>query len=140
MKQHPVHNEIYVTKDGRVFRELTPSVDSGGYHQIRNGKFRQRRHVLVLETYHGPRPEGAVSRHLNGDPRDDRPENLAWGSQSENLLDSVRHGTHRSGALITEKQRAEIKQRRASGESGKSLAAEYGISQQRVCDIYKDRK
>jgi hypothetical protein len=37
------------------------------------------------------------ARHLNGNPADNRwPENLAWGTQSENNLDRVRHGTFRN--------------------------------------------
>ena len=51
-------------------------------------------HRLVLEAFVGPRPEGMVARHLNGDPGDNRLENLAWGTQSENNYDKVRHGTH----------------------------------------------
>src|SRR5262249_12949164 len=33
-------------------------------------------------------------RHLNGIRTDNRPENLAWGTKSENMQDAVRHGTH----------------------------------------------
>jgi len=77
MKQHPYHHELWVTPDGRVFRELHPSKDDAGYHQLRNGKFRQRRHVLVAETYHGLKPfPKAVVRHKNGDESDDAAINL----------------------------------------------------------------
>lgn len=51
-------------------------------------------HQLVLFAFAGPRPAGMVARHLNGDPTDNRPENLAWGTHSENNYDAVRHGTH----------------------------------------------
>lgn len=52
-------------------------------------------HVLVCEAFHGPKPfEGAVARHLNDDKRDNRSSNIAWGTQSENVLDAVRNGVH----------------------------------------------
>jgi hypothetical protein len=51
-------------------------------------------HHLIAETFHGPRPEGMVVRHLNGNPLDNRAENLRWGTYTENNLDAVAHGTH----------------------------------------------
>jgi hypothetical protein len=36
-------------------------------------------------------PGRPVIRHLNGDPTDCRPENLTWGSESENARDRVAH-------------------------------------------------
>ena len=50
-------------------------------------------HHLVLEAFVGPRPEGALARHLNGNRTDNRAENLRWGTASENALDRVEHGT-----------------------------------------------
>lgn len=51
-------------------------------------------HYLVLETFVGPRPDGLVACHGNGDPVDNRVENLRWDTQSANILDAVMHGTH----------------------------------------------
>ncbi len=68
-----------------------------GYKKVRiGGRGHNSRYVhqFVLEAFAGPRPDGMVARHLNGDPTDNRPENLAWGTQSENMADAVRHGTH----------------------------------------------
>lgn len=53
-------------------------------------------HTLVLEAFHGPCPDGLQGRHVNGDSHDNRAENLRWGTNSENTLDQVRHGTHRN--------------------------------------------
>lgn len=51
-------------------------------------------HRLVLNAFVGPCPdEGLMCRHLNGDPADNRVENLAWGTAKQNAEDMVRHGT-----------------------------------------------
>src|SRR5262245_18248010 len=36
-------------------------------------------HVLVLETFVGPRPAGQQCRHLDGNKENNRLTNLAWG-------------------------------------------------------------
>ena len=53
-------------------------------------------HHLVLETFVGERPDGMVTRHLNGDSLDNRLENLAYGTHEQNVTDRSRQGkTHR---------------------------------------------
>lgn len=56
-------------------------------------------HCLVLEAFVGPRPEGLIARHLDGDESnpalyDEKGEHrLAWGDWFENAADRYRHGT-----------------------------------------------
>ena len=43
-------------------------------------------HRAVCEAFHGPPPfDGAYVLHINEDAYDNRPENLKWGTQRENL-------------------------------------------------------
>jgi len=43
-------------------------------------------HQLVCEAFHGPKPfPDAVVLHLDEDAHNNRPENLKWGTQKENL-------------------------------------------------------
>ena len=51
-------------------------------------------HRVILETFVGPAPEGAVARHLNDVRTDNRLENLAWGTQQENVDDMLRNSGH----------------------------------------------
>lgn len=51
-------------------------------------------HRAVCEAWHGPAPEGLVCRHLDGDPLNSTPGNLAWGTVAENSQDQLRHGRH----------------------------------------------
>jgi hypothetical protein len=53
-------------------------------------------HRLVLSAFCGSPETGQECRHLNGIQTDNRIENLAWGSRSENSIDQVNHGTHRN--------------------------------------------
>lgn len=48
---------------------------------------------LVCSSYHGPAPfEGAVVDHIDGNKHNNRPDNLEWVTQSENLLRSAEAG------------------------------------------------
>lgn len=104
---------IWVTPDGQhVYKftrrsrnsqyrwhELTRTAfTSHGYRQVGfsvNGKMLYPRvHHLVMDAFGEPKPSDAHEiRHLNGNRRDNRIENLAWGTRRENWQDSVRHGT-----------------------------------------------
>lgn len=79
-------------------RILHPGTERGGYLYVtlrRSGlQYHRKIHQLVCATFNGPRPEGTVTRHLDGDPLNNIPVNLAWGSSSENNFDLVRHGRH----------------------------------------------
>ena len=80
-------------KNGRV---LSPfKGDANGHQVISIGK-RDRRyvHVLVLEVFVGPRPEGYEACHNDGDPHNNALSNLRWDSASANQRDRLQHGTH----------------------------------------------
>lgn len=106
----PNYPQHAVTETGRVFswakttrhrlgkiRELAQSAHETGYRYVRfqyQGKYRYFTvHRLVAELFLPPPREGqTLVRHLNGDPADNRAENLAWGTQKENMADCIRHG------------------------------------------------
>ena len=78
---------------------LKPYLRDDGYSQVTlygpGGKPDSQRflvHELVALAFLGPRPTGMHIRHLDGDPGNSVPENLAYGSPSENMLDVKRHG------------------------------------------------
>ena len=86
------------------WRDLRLITDGHGYYQVwltrktplPNGKRAKwfGVHQLVLLAFVGPRPEGMVVRHvLTNDPKDNRLENLAYGTTKENHADKWRHGT-----------------------------------------------
>ena len=46
-------------------------------------------HQLVMLAFVGPPPVGMEVRHLNGNPTDNRLENLSYGTRTENILDVI---------------------------------------------------
>lgn len=50
-------------------------------------------HFLVCSAFHGPRPQEMEVCHINGDAKDNRADNLRWGTRGENMVDKQRHGT-----------------------------------------------
>ena len=54
-------------------------------------------HRLVWEHYHGPIPEGMCIDHINGNPLDDRLENLRCVSERTNHRNQKMHKRNTSG-------------------------------------------
>jgi hypothetical protein len=76
------------------WKRLEPTPQYWGHIAVRVGRIGYRFvHRLVLEAFVGPCPEGMECRHLDGDPANNRLENLRWGTHRENAADQVRHGT-----------------------------------------------
>lgn len=48
-------------------------------------------HALVAEAFIGPRPEGQVVRHKDGDSLNNRSSNLEYGTVKDNNLDKMIH-------------------------------------------------
>jgi hypothetical protein len=83
---------------GQVLRGIAQHHGHLMVNPRRDGRMRQLFvHRLVLEAFIGPCPPGMMCRHLNGNPSDNRLENLRWGTPKENAEDSTRHGTHANG-------------------------------------------
>ena len=52
-------------------------------------------HHLVLLAFVGKCPYGQETRHMNGNPKDNRLVNLRWGTHKENMEDKKRHRMQR---------------------------------------------
>lgn len=91
---------------GKVCRELSLRSKVGkAYYFVRLSRDGERKklikvHSLVLLAFRGPRPQGLVTRHLNGNAHDNRLENICYGTQKENAEDSLRHGTRRNSFCL----------------------------------------
>ncbi len=139
-----------------IWRPVKPKFGNTKYLSIsmtldgrKNGK-RQRAtrhvHTLMLTAFVGPRPANFECRHLDGNPTNNRLENLAWGTRSENQCDAVRHGTHvtirRPGIThpchkLTEAQVRMVPKLQAKGLFQWQIAERLGVSQTAVSKILR---
>jgi HNH endonuclease/NUMOD4 motif len=71
---------------------------SGHLFVVLTGQKAVRVHRLVALAFIGPAPfPGALVRHVDDDPSNNKPSNLVWGTQKENMADAIRNGQHLGG-------------------------------------------
>lgn len=150
IKTFPPCPSYAVTADGRVIRlstgrEIKQSIRDRRYLGVTLWSGGTRKtwsvHLMVIITFHGPRPSRRhQARHLDGDAKNNRAGNLAWGTQAENEADKGAHGTAAYGerhgnSKISDADAAQIAERRRRGETSKALAREFNITPNRVWQI-----
>lgn len=97
-------------------------------------------HVLVLEAFMGPCPEGMQCRHLDGNPANNHVSNLVWGTPQENQLDRKLHGTSMEGskhpmAKLTDDQVRQLRIDYSNGLTQVEIGKRYGLRQGYVSKI-----
>lgn len=98
-------------------------------------------HRLVAEAFLGPRPsEETVIRHLNGNPTDNRLENLAYGTQKDNMMDAIKqdtveYGERRYNAKLDNATVIEIKKEIICGYGSGEISKKYGVPQSQIWKI-----
>jgi hypothetical protein len=127
-------------------RLLKLGKDGGGYLIVglhKDGKqYTRKVHQLILETFVGPRPPGMEACHNNGDPSDNRLQNLRWDTPKNNHADRKIHGTLVNGekhykAKLNEMQVRVIRRCIELGMIQQVVADIFGTSQCQVSDIIR---
>jgi hypothetical protein len=127
------------------WRPLKPGSNKQGRLQVTlcsDGVMRRFQvHKLVLEAFVGPCPDGLEACHGDGDHRNCSLGNLRWDTRESNRADAIRHGTHVCGeksglSRLTEDQ---VRAIRASSESQRDLAVQFGVSQPNIHAIITRR-
>ena len=111
---------------GKILREAV--CDKAGHVSVHLGKYTRGIpvHQLVMLAFVGPPPAGMEAMHLNGNPKDNRPENLKYGTHSENMIDMYRSGKGR--IKLTPEEVRQIRFGLYCGCSPRELAGMYGVS------------
>ena len=160
----PFRSQYAVTAQGDVWSRrrgkwtlLRPTTSTRGYGKLCLILDGQRRHLrlhrVICEAWHGAPPFlEAVARHLDDVRTNNHPDNLAWGSHSDNARDALRNGRSDPGAngrAAALKRRGEdnpvskltwddvrrVRERAASGESCASIAKTYGVDRTNIWQI-----
>lgn len=145
-REIPDFPEYVVTRCGQVFSRNHPTgplsyfkplkgyIDRKGYCGLTlcnpSGHFPRRVHRLVAAAFH-PNPDNLPCvRHINGDPSDNRAENLAWATYVENEADKRLHGTWetRRNGKLDEAQVTAARKWAGEGWTRKDIAYELGVS------------
>ncbi len=123
---------------GKVLRQAV--CDRAGHVSVHLGKHCRGIpvHQLVMLAFHGFPPPGMEARHLNGNPRDNRAENLRYGTHSENMIDMYRNG--KGPSKLTPEAVRQIRFGLYCGWSAKELASVYGVSETSIRQIRKGRR
>jgi hypothetical protein len=128
--------QYQVSNEGRVksFRRrkegilLAPGRMTGGHMSVALGRGNSRCvHELVLLAFVAPRQPGQECLHGNGNPADNRLENIRWGTRSENLRDKTLHGQNKLKLSDVIAIKAALKNYRRGLQ--RQLAAQYGVAE-----------
>lgn len=141
--------EILTTKQKRQ-SVMVPMKQRDGhlYVYLYDGQGNQKKmyvHRLILMAWvRMPKPN-EEGRHLNDIPNDNRLENLAWGSGTDNAADKRRNGGLPIGERVpshklTDSQVLEIREKYRRGLSSRDLSAEYGVAHTTILKIARGQK
>jgi hypothetical protein len=99
--------------------------------------------MLVANEFLGPKPEGLLVLHGDGNKLNCSDWNLYYGTAKQNSEDSIRHGTVARGerqgcAKLTDEAVREIR-RLAGAASRKDLAARFGVCKSTIVFVVKNQ-
>ncbi len=140
---------IWSAKRGPIARLKTCQKGTSSYlglHVCVGGKaYTHYVHELVALAFHGARPVGHQVMHLDDNPRNNRADNLAYGTPAENVAQIWTTGRGRRGekqpaAKLTADLVVAIRRAYAAGESQRSIARRVGCSHINVYKIVNRKK
>jgi len=99
--------------------------------------------VLVLTFFVGPRPDGMQACHADGDPANNRLENLRWETIQSNWIRIRNHGRgiSNSRAKLTDEAIRIIRQERQGPQKTplRELAERYGVTVGNISHVARSR-
>jgi len=152
-REIPGYPGYSVTSDGRVFstkgkylRELKQQTLLKGHKQVALypedgiGKPTWHKvHRLVAQAFLLPPedPSHVLVRHLDDDPSNNDVSNLAWGTQSDNMVDAVRNGSVHTS--LTAYEVLQVRELLRQKIQHYYIAKQFGVNKQVISDISAGR-
>jgi len=122
------------------YRKSEDWYDQYDLYPLEGERVRTSAHQLVAEAFIGSKPfDDAQIRHLDGNKRNNRPSNLAWGTAAENAADKSLHGTlmlgddHTNAKLSVDRVK-EARRLASTGVYRKDIAKMFNVSRQTIDD------
>lgn len=118
--------------------------DRSGHVKVtlrRDGKsFNVTIHSIVLEAFVGIRPAGMCGCHNDGNPANNRVNNLRWDTHASNMADRERHGTMLYGetngnSTLTRSVVKQIMKLRSEGLGKTAICLRLGLPKERASAV-----
>ena len=91
--QNPYTGELFMRRlKGKVLRPSDAKSNNHYFVVLGHKANGSQVHALVALAFIGERPTGMDIRHLDGDPKNNRVDNLCYGTRTDNILDVYRVG------------------------------------------------
>ena len=123
-------------------REISGSDHSKRYRTVcLRGNGRQKTvymHRLVVESFIGPRPDGMVINHKNGNKQDNRLFNLEYVTNIDNIIHAIEI-LHSAPYKLTSKDVLDIRCLIKSGKRIREIAQDFGVSPDAIYGIRSRR-
>ena len=132
-REHPDISGVLVSDAGGVRRAdgrlVRVHLNDKGYERVNVGNRSQSVHVLVLETFVGPRLPDHEADHINGKHADNQLANLRWLPRYENRS---KFGPANHATKLTADDVRDIRAEAAAGAGTTGLARRYRIDPKNV--------
>jgi hypothetical protein len=120
-----------------MWRPVVPDVGKKGHRRVTlyapGKRLRVLLHRLMLELFVGPCPDGMEACHGDGNPANNKLDNLRWDTPQGNWLDRRRHGRGCEGrknasARLTEEEVRTIRRLKDAGCTLRQLADRFQVT------------
>ena len=110
------------------------------FHHKKRYRFRVNR--LICKAFYGnPHPHETECRHMDGDKRNNLPENLDWGTRRQNAQDAAASGTFKKAQIpVVKLSDKDVEDIRNSTDNQFVLAERYGVCQPTISKIRSGKK